>query len=141
MRNLKEQVKKAFCYQKLFWPLTVWINCFSDLKNFALNFKSFFQLLEQFVLTVDKNNFGKKIPNPGWLLNHFNPAIPINYLVIFSSCYGKSFYTYKVIKSLINLLLLKCTGEWQTIGNHHWFELGLILIHFGRLHYLGKFLD
>ena len=26
MRNLQEQVKKSFCYQKLFWPFTVWIN-------------------------------------------------------------------------------------------------------------------
>ena len=33
-RNLQEQVKKAFCYQKLFWPFTVWINCSSDLKMF-----------------------------------------------------------------------------------------------------------
>ena len=47
LRNLQEQVKKAFCYQKLFWPFTVWINCSSDLKNFensrlsASNFKSF----------------------------------------------------------------------------------------------------
>ena len=35
MRNLQEQVKKAFCYQKLFWTFTVWINCSSDLKIFA----------------------------------------------------------------------------------------------------------
>ena len=50
MRNLHEQVKKAFCYQKLFWPFTVWINCSSDLKTFSnsrqlkfeANFKSFF---------------------------------------------------------------------------------------------------
>ena len=35
MRNLQEQVKKAFCYQKLSWPFTVWINCSSDLKKFA----------------------------------------------------------------------------------------------------------
>ena len=35
LRNLQEQVKKAFCYQNLFWPFTVWINCSSDLKNFA----------------------------------------------------------------------------------------------------------
>ena len=46
LRNLQEQVKKAFCYQKLFWPFTVWINCTSDLKNSAKsqpsasNFKS-----------------------------------------------------------------------------------------------------
>ena len=30
MRNLQEQVKKAFCYQQLFWPFTVGINCSSD---------------------------------------------------------------------------------------------------------------
>ena len=47
LRNLQEQVKKAFCYQKLFWPLTVWINCSGDIKKFAnsrpsaLNFKKF----------------------------------------------------------------------------------------------------
>jgi len=35
LRNLQEQVKKVFCYQKLFWPFTVWINFSSDLKNFA----------------------------------------------------------------------------------------------------------
>ena len=68
MRNLQEQVKKAFCYQKLFWPFTVWINCPSDLKHFAnsrpsvLNFKSFTQSLEQFFLTVGQKNFGNKIP-------------------------------------------------------------------------------
>ena len=25
--TLQEKVKKAFCYQKLIWPFTVWINC------------------------------------------------------------------------------------------------------------------
>ena len=34
LRNLQEQVKKAFFYQKLFWPFTVWINCSFDLKTF-----------------------------------------------------------------------------------------------------------
>ena len=68
MRNLQEQVKKAFCYQKLFWPFTVWINCSSDLKNFAnsrpsaSNFKSFSRSLEQFFLTVGQNDFGNKMP-------------------------------------------------------------------------------
>ena len=27
LRNLQEQVKKAFCYQNFIWPFTVWINC------------------------------------------------------------------------------------------------------------------
>ena len=68
MRNLQEQVRKAFCYQKLFWLFTVWINCYSDLKNFtnsrssAVNFKSFSRTLEQFFLTVGQNNFNNKIP-------------------------------------------------------------------------------
>ena len=58
MRNLQEQVKKAFCYHKLFWLFTVWTNCSSDLKTFAnshltaSNFKSFSRSLEQFFLTV-----------------------------------------------------------------------------------------
>ena len=69
MSNLQEQVKKqAFFYQKLFWPFTFWINCSSDLKNFAIsrpsasNFKSFSRSLEHFFLTVGQNNFGNKIP-------------------------------------------------------------------------------
>ena len=68
MGNLHEKVRKSFCYQKLFWPFTVWINCSSDLKNFAnsqpstSNFKSFSQRLEQFFLTVGQNNFDNKIP-------------------------------------------------------------------------------
>ena len=56
MRNLQEQVKKPICYQKLFWPFTVWINCSSDLENFC-KFKA-----EQFFLKVGQNNFGNKIP-------------------------------------------------------------------------------
>ena len=55
-------VKEAFCYQKMSWPFTVWINCSSDLKNSASNFKSFSRSLEQFFLTVGQNNFGNKIP-------------------------------------------------------------------------------
>ena len=49
--------------------MTVWINCSSDLKNFAnsrpsaSNFKSFSRSLEKFFLTaVGQNNFGNKIP-------------------------------------------------------------------------------
>ena len=67
MRNLQEEVKTAFCYQKLFWPFTVWINCSSDLKIFensrpsASNFKSFSRSLEQFFLTVGQYNFGNKL--------------------------------------------------------------------------------
>ena len=69
MRNLQEHVKKALCYQKLFWTFTVWINCYSELNFFAnsrpstSNFKSFSWSLEHFFfLTVGQNNFGNKIP-------------------------------------------------------------------------------
>ena len=67
MWNLQEQVKKSFCYPKLFWPFTVWKNCSSDLKNFAnsrpsaSNFKFFSLSLQEFFLTVGQNNFGNKI--------------------------------------------------------------------------------
>jgi hypothetical protein len=68
LRNLLEQVRIAFCYRKLFWHFTVWINCSSDFKKFknyqpsASNFKSFSRSLEQSFLTVGQNNFGNKIP-------------------------------------------------------------------------------
>ena len=68
MRNLQEQVKKAFCCQKLFWPFTVWINCSSDLKIFAnyqpsaSNFKSLSWSLKHFFLIVGQSNFGINIP-------------------------------------------------------------------------------
>ena len=64
MRNLQEQIKKAFCYQKKYWP-TVRINRSSDIKFFenstrptASNFKSLSRSLEQFFLKVGQNNFG-----------------------------------------------------------------------------------
>ena len=40
MKNLQEQVKKAFCYQKFFWSFTVWINYSIDLKNFINSWPS-----------------------------------------------------------------------------------------------------
>ena len=66
LRSLQEQVTKAFCYQELFWPFTVWINCSSNLKfckflAFILKFLKFFWSLEHFFLTVDQNNFGNEI--------------------------------------------------------------------------------
>ena len=66
-RNI--QVTTAFCYQKLFWLFTGWINCSSDdLKNFensrpsASHFKSFSRSLKQLFLVLGQNNFGSKIP-------------------------------------------------------------------------------
>ena len=59
LRNLQEQVKKAFCY-----PI-VRTNCSCDLKNSwpsASNFKKISTSLEWFFLTVGQNNFDKKIP-------------------------------------------------------------------------------
>ena len=84
LRNLQEKVNKEFCYQKLFWPFTVWINCSSDLKHFAnswpsaSNFKSLSRSVEQFFLTIGQNNFRNKIPlwwfklrvESGWILKN-----------------------------------------------------------------------
>ena len=44
MRNLQEQVKKAFCYQNFFWPFTVWINCFWKFSAFSFEFQKFFSI-------------------------------------------------------------------------------------------------
>ena len=65
LRNLQEQVKKAFCYQKIVLTfhclnkLFLWSQIF--FKFLALNFKTFSRSLEQFFLTLGQNNFGNKI--------------------------------------------------------------------------------
>ena len=99
MRNLQEQVKKAFCYQKLFWPFTIWINCSSDLKIFA-NFKSFSRSPEHFFLTVaGQNNFGNKIP---FLLPHSSKNIRNN----------------PSLEEFLDFELMKCEGNfWYFIDD------------------------
>jgi hypothetical protein len=63
------RIFEAFCYQKLFWPFTVWTNYSSDLKFIAnswpsaSNFKKNSRTLEQFLLTVGQKNFDNKIPS------------------------------------------------------------------------------
>ena len=81
LRNLQEQVKKPFCYQKLFWPFTVWINCSSDLKNFAnsrplaSNFQKFSWMSRTiFFHSRGQNNFGNKIPFLIFTWDHFNDS-------------------------------------------------------------------
>ena len=61
MRNLQEQVRKTFCYQKLFLTFTVWIDCSSDFKKFTIsspsvsNFKSFFWITRTYFFTEGQN--------------------------------------------------------------------------------------
>ena len=74
IRNLRNKLKKPFCYQKLFRPFTVCLNCSSDLKNFANSwpsiskFKSFCRPLEHFfsqwvrIILVEKYHFHLKYP-------------------------------------------------------------------------------
>ena len=116
MRNLQEQVKKAFCYQKLYWPFTVWINCSSDLKNFAnsqpsaSNFKSFSRSLEHFFLTVGQNNFGNKIP------------LFFGNLAIYGACKawatikGHSTTTWTKFLEIICLLSIFLSQRWKIIN-------------------------
>ena len=60
-KDFKLNSRPAYCSRLYF---TVWLNCSSNLKNFAnsqpsaLNFKSLSRSLENFFLTVGQNNFG-----------------------------------------------------------------------------------
>ena len=70
-KTSRNKFKKHPVTKNLFLPFNVWINCSSDLKNFANSFPSasnFKKILEHFFLTVGQNNFGNKIPNH-WLDN------------------------------------------------------------------------
>ena len=109
------KVKRAFCYQKLFWPFTVWINCSSDLKNYvnsrppASNFKSFSWSLEQFFLTAGQNNFGNKIP--------FNTDLKICEILIFLQCWASTLWTNRHLGHIVHCpvelpLTLPLSSKW-----------------------------
>ena len=98
MRNLQEQVKKAFCYQNFFWPFTVWINFSSDSQPSASNFKSFSRSLEQFFLTVGQNNFDIKIP---FCLQNF-PCLNGKYLEMVIFCSFNFWQSRKIVSGFLS---------------------------------------
>ena len=57
LRNLQKQVKKTFCWQILFWPFIVWINCsklsqkFRKFSAFSLEFQEFFSITRTILIT------------------------------------------------------------------------------------------
>ena len=58
LRNLQEQVKTAFCYKKLFWPFTVWINCSQNVCKFsAFEFQKFFLITRTIFSHITSEQF------------------------------------------------------------------------------------
>ena len=61
-RNLHPTTSlKNMLFQKLFWPLFVWVNRSRDLKTFADSRPSDFWTIEQYFFTVGQNNFWNKM--------------------------------------------------------------------------------
>ena len=65
MRNLQEQARKAFCYQKLFWPFTIQTNFSIPMisqvfVNSRPSTTNFISSIEQCFPTVRQNNFDNK---------------------------------------------------------------------------------
>ena len=109
MRNLQEQIKKAFCYHKLFWPFTVRVNLSSDLKNFrpsASTFKRFSRSLEQFFLTVGQKNFGNKMIFVIGLFPHI-----VNLVLFEWPCAVE-----KQVKKIGSWYEFKCHGFWWFVS-------------------------
>ena len=67
LRNLQEQVKKAFCYQKLFWPFNVQTNFCKFLQIFAIFCKfSAFSLEFQKNFSITKTIFSHSRSEQFW---------------------------------------------------------------------------
>ena len=111
LRTLQEQVKKAFCYQKLFWPFTVWINCSSDLKSLA------FSLELQTFFTITRPFFTHRVCEPGAstadACGHHNPCqnvgicIPpsvLKMIVVFTciNSTGSQYVSFQIIFIILN---------------------------------------
>ena len=119
MRNLQEQVKKAFYYQKLNWPFTVWIDCSSSNSwPSASNFKRFSLSLEQFFLTVGQNNFVNKIP---FLFSNFCVSV----LEHMEKCDFTIISRYSVISAFrknMCITVVLCTMVFYILGKASWFS-------------------
>ena len=124
MRNLQDQIKKAFCYQNLFWLFTVWIICSNDLKNFAntrpsaSNFKSFSRSPRTiFSHTIGQNNFGNKIP----LISCVETKLACEHCKLFSPepwkiCY--KIYIQYLSFVIINLILVRLLKDFFIYGRN-----------------------
>ena len=127
MINLQEQVKKSFCYKKLFWPFTVCINCSRDLKIFAnsqpsaSNFKFFSRSLEQFFITVGQNNFGNKIPflTRKERCTHFSFMVPKNFLWNSICSTDNASQVDHISNSNINIMVLVTTFTSKTVASQY----------------------
>ena len=97
MKNLQEQVEKAFCYQKLFWPFTVWTNCSSDLK--------IFRSLEQFFLT--QNTIDSCISSTVTQKEYYLHVTKER------KCFHNFQINFKSITKLIWFLISHILGRWQ----------------------------
>ena len=128
MINIQEQVKKAFCCQKWFWPFTVWTNCSSDLKSFTRS-------LEQFFLTVGQNNFDNELP-----IFHFKNH------TFFNVKYSYLKYWTKYAKIRLGILLPHMCFLWRVCIEISIkvfmvrlpFSLPTTYLGYGRLHKCGK---
>ena len=114
MITLQEHFKKAFCYQKLFWPFIVWMNCSCDLKFFAnswpsaSNLKPFSRSLEHFFFFFCQNIFGNKIP---LFMHCFKCAL---------MCKGK---TQDLKKKYLNSYLFSKYFYVKTVSNWHFQQM------------------
>ena len=130
--GVQNKLKKYTVTKNCLTLLTIWLNCPSDLKNFAnsrpsaLNFKSFSRSLEQFLLTVGPNNFGNKLP---FLLMHNSHFEKQNK---FKHKRDKNFFCNESIKAKKKLYSLLCDAYFEINDDGNvskgWLDLPLTFV-------------
>ena len=120
----------------MFWPFTAWIDCSSDLKNFANSqpsaskFKSFSRSLEQFFLTVGQKNFGNKIP----LTLNFDATLVKYWICLF---FHHNFFVGKLISNSKNHIICFTNQESKIWWKLPWiFSKNLHLMNFSLFNIL-----
>jgi hypothetical protein len=130
MKNLQEQVKKAFCYQKLFWPFTVWTNFSSDFKIFAKI---------QIFLTVGQSNFGNKFKYHYHCFAKFLLQGIVNLQRIHEWSRYESLMFHSSVDSKIGLSSQYIYIYIRTIGSRPWSSLNdSLLIAYGSLDFCPR---
>jgi hypothetical protein len=111
LRNLQEQVKKEFCYQKLFW-LFEWIvlviKFFLQILGLQPRISNFFSITRTIFSHSSQNNFGNKIP---FLASQE-----------FASCKFGYHLVYKMWKPFLVHHVISC------FGSHGWISVEIFFL-------------
>jgi hypothetical protein len=110
LRNLLQEVNNSVLFQKSFWPFTVWINFYCDLKILSLEFQKFF--------SITRTIFSHSRAEQFWKQNAKSMQVPILIEKVYFS--EKSSNNYRVDSLTIKIRYCEMVTKFESIFPSLW---------------------